>query len=560
MRKRPLAEQGVTVTAQAGSWNNYRTEIDGNAPVTDRLRLRAVAAYQDRRFSVDGQKLAAPALYGIAEFDATPQTRLSLGASWEKNDYDGYYRDFLPRFTDGRGLGLPRSSRGLAPAWNRWNYKASNGFGSIEQQLGENWSLKLDVNRAELWLGNAQVGARGAVDPLTLRGPRYTTASSSDNSFRNDTLNAALTGKVALFGREHDIVVGGNRFKSEATLNQVVAAVPQPTGSIFGYDYGSVPFPVFPTRSSIDNLSLVEEAGLYGMGRLNLADRLKLVLGGKRGDYRTKAGNTQLGYTGENKEEGVFIPYGGLLYDFATNWTAYVSYSEAFEEQSTLFTTGGTPLPPLEGANYEVGIKGALYDERLNLALAVFRIDQTNRPQEDPNGPAICPGSPYDDVCYLADGKVRGQGFEAELSGEPAPGWQIVLGYTFTDTEYLRERNPDGTPSAVEGRDFSSITPRHLVKIWSNYQFTGDFSRLSLGGGVNFQSGIYLLDETYKIEQSAYGIVNARIGYKLGAGMDASLNVNNLLDKNYYQRIGDRTSGNRYGEPRSFMLTIRASF
>ncbi len=41
---------------------------------------------------------------------------------------------------------------------------------------------------------------------------------------------------------------------------------------------------------------------------------------------------------------------------------------------------------------------------------------------------------------------------------------------------------------------------------------------------------------------------------------NVALNVNNVTDKTYYQTVGGSASGNWYGEPRSYMLTIRGSF
>jgi outer membrane receptor for ferric coprogen and ferric-rhodotorulic acid len=38
------------------------------------------------------------------------------------------------------------------------------------------------------------------------------------------------------------------------------------------------------------------------------------------------------------------------------------------------------------------------------------------------------------------------------------------------------------------------------------------------------------------------------------------LNINNILDRRYYQTVADTTSGNWYGAPRNFMLTLRGQY
>nr|WP_223553232.1 TonB-dependent receptor [Pseudomonas sp. BF-R-01] len=39
-----------------------------------------------------------------------------------------------------------------------------------------------------------------------------------------------------------------------------------------------------------------------------------------------------------------------------------------------------------------------------------------------------------------------------------------------------------------------------------------------------------------------------------------ALNGNNLFDKRYYATIGTETFGNYYGDPRNFMVSVKASF
>ncbi|MGO3925321.1 TonB-dependent receptor [Pseudomonas sp. QLc11A] len=40
----------------------------------------------------------------------------------------------------------------------------------------------------------------------------------------------------------------------------------------------------------------------------------------------------------------------------------------------------------------------------------------------------------------------------------------------------------------------------------------------------------------------------------------AALNGNNLFDKRYYTTIGTESFGNYYGDPRNFMVSVKASF
>lgn len=146
------------------------------------------------------------------------------------------------------------------------------------------------------------------------------------------------------------------------------------------------------------------------------------------------------------------------------------------------------------------------------------------------------------------------------MAGQLLPGLQAAAGYTFVETEYLRDRTRTGAASANEGKSFRTTTPKHLLRVWTTYQLPGRLAPLSIGGGVNVQSSIYSLASNIRYEQDSYVLFNARSGYDFGDSWNLALNVNNLLDEKYYQRLGTITSGNRYGEPRSFMLTLRTQW
>ena len=48
--------------------------------------------------------------------------------------------------------------------------------------------------------------------------------------------------------------------------------------------------------------------------------------------------------------------------------------------------------------------------------------------------------------------------------------------------------------------------------------------------------------------------------YDVNENVTASLTVNNLFDKEYYERVGGTSVFNFYGEPRSVNLKLQAKF
>lgn len=67
--------------------------------------------------------------------------------------------------------------------------------------------------------------------------------------------------------------------------------------------------------------------------------------------------------------------------------------------------------------------------------------------------------------CSVASGKVRSQGFEATLGGEVLPGLQLVSSYTYNTTKFLKDESTKAR--------LSTWTPKHLLKVWGDYQLPG---------------------------------------------------------------------------------------
>ena len=90
VRKKPTAEFQGHASVGAGSWDNYRSELDVSGPLTEtgNVRGRAVAAYQDKHSFMDRYERQSPVYYGIMEFDLSPDTMLTVG---------GDYQDSLPK-------------------------------------------------------------------------------------------------------------------------------------------------------------------------------------------------------------------------------------------------------------------------------------------------------------------------------------------------------------------------------------------------------------------------------------------------------------------------------
>ncbi|MGU1055035.1 Fe(3+)-pyochelin receptor FptA [Pseudomonas aeruginosa] len=542
VRKRPQREFAASTTLSAGRWDRYRAEVDVGGPLSasGNVRGRAVAAYEDRDYFYDVADQGTRLLYGVTEFDLSPDTLLTVGAQYQHIDSITNMAG-VPMAKDGSNLGLSRDTY-LDVDWDRFKWDTYRAFGSLEQQLGGGWKGKVSAEYQEADSRLRYAGSFGAIDPQTGDGGQLMGAAYKFKSIQR-SLDANLNGPVRLFGLTHELLGGVTYAQGETRQDTArFLNLPNTPVNVYRWDPHGVPRPQIGQYTSPGTTTTTQK-GLYALGRIKLAEPLTLVVGGRESWWDQDTPATRF------KPGRQFTPYGGLIWDFARDWSWYVSYAEVYQPQADRQTWNSEPLSPVEGKTYETGIKGELANGRLNLSLAAFRIDLENNPQEDPDHPGP-PNNPF----YISGGKVRSQGFELEGTGYLTPYWSLSAGYTYTSTEYLKDSQNDS------GTRYSTFTPRHLLRLWSNYDLPWQDRRWSVGGGLQAQSDYSVDYRGVSMRQGGYALVNMRLGYKIDEHWTAAVNVNNLFDRTYYQSLFNPNWNNRYGEPRSFNVSLRGAF
>lgn len=213
----------------------------------------------------------------------------------------------------------------------------------------------------------------------------------------------------------------------------------------------------------------------------------------------------------------------------------------------------------MTGTNYEVGVKGSYFDERLNIGLSLFKTVQQNLPA--PLDASACATGLWE--CYRAVGEVESQGLDFEVSGEILPRWNLMFGYTFTDAEISKD-----SIEGAAGGAYNTFLPRHQFKVSTMYHLPGDYEKWRIGGAIRAQSKMTSVSlanydpalAATPVVQKAFGIVDLVIGYRVNDSFDIQLNVNNVFDRKYFESVRSFNEGNFYGAPRNFVLTAKATF
>ncbi len=372
-------------------------------------------------------------------------------------------------------------------------------------------------------------------------------------------LDAYVDGKFDAFGQEHELIVGANASRSHKDDFYAVALLPDRQDVLNPNHHLPQPDESFylanATRGGPVDMR-IKQYGAYSTARLKLADPLTFVLGSRVSWYKSETDSVSFWrgegtpISSEAKETGQVTPFAALLFDINDNLTVYTSYADIFTPQGNYKTITGSTLKPLIGQSYELGIKGEWFDGRLNSSFNLFRTVQKDAAQDDP----ACP----DSSCSQNSGKVRAQGFEAEVSGEVIDRLQLLAGYTYTQTKVLEDAD-----ASQDGVSYNSYVPRHLLRVWGDYALSGPLERVTVGAGVNAQSSNYRVSPSSgkkNITQAGYAVWNGRVGYRIDDTWSVALNGNNLFDKRYYATIGSEGWGNFYGEPRNFVMSVKADF
>ena len=600
VRKRPLDHDQVNLTVTAGSWKNYRADLDLTGPVdaAGRFRGRFIAAYEDRDYFYNAAYDHRTVLSGAVETDATPTTLMSVGVDYDRRDTLPWMYG-LPRYKDGADLHLPRDTC-LCTDWSRWNFETTDLHARVEQRLGDDWQVTLNLSRRSQHSFEKYGAANGGVPTIEEdTGDPFMVGWSYGYQNVQKLADATVSGGFDLFGGRHRVVLGinwqnvdgsGTDLRNEGNL----FAYPNRLIDVFTFDPHDF---VEPATRPPDIFYLRNgqvQRGAYASLDLQLLPKLRAVGGARYSEYTMSVLGKYIfdDYLDENgdpipvynnqrmREPSVLTPYYGLTYEISRTLSAYVSYTDIFASQAEYHygpPPGGEAIDPSQGRNLEVGLRSELREGRLNASLAAYDISRRNLGAPDPRYESYYNwgNSPTNSTfycCYLNVAEQTSRGVDLELNGEVLPGWQFSAGYTYNVNEYHRGYE------LSDGQPVQTLSPKHLLKLWSMVKLPGRFAQVSIGAGVNAQSKGYNAGSAcfayvqnpfglgcsdyrpYTFAQGSYAVLNSRVEYRFSPAWSAALNIDNLTDKTYYSTVGSADNGNWYGEPRSYLLTVRGRF
>lgn len=569
LRKRPGKDFDASFAVSAGTWDFRRMQADVNAPLTEdgRFRSRVVAAWQDRDYYYDRYHDNKMSGMAVLEGDLTDSITLTVGYQRQDNSPVGSTWGTVPFFAaDGSLANLPRSTN-MAPEWTRWQRETSTAFANLEQRFGEDWLLR--VNYAH---------TKGQVQNMRVYGTGYPAADGSGIFLRTaagetedvrDSVDVYLSGGFSLFGRQHDVVVGGSWQDLQSTAYPTVQTYPDdwatcisPTGARercyfipdirnWNGDISEVTY----ARNGRRNEARTTQRGVYASTRFRLAEPLSLIAGARLSTWQTRtrafsANGSYTGTSGRYKVSDEVTPYVGLVYDIVPDVSVYASYTEIFNPQNYRDKDNNL-LAPVEGSNLEAGIKAQLLDGRAMATAAVFEAKQDNfavRDMTQPEG-ALPDGT----SAFIGVDGTKSRGWEVDFNGEILPGWTVNGGYTHVKVT-----------RAPTDAIYANL-PEDYLQLSTQVRLPGAWDRLSIGGGVSWQSAVRGFNiarpigdgsgatTPVTVVQNPYALVHFNANYRISDQWTATLAVRNAFDKTYWANLDYQN----YGEPRFVSVSLR---
>ena len=226
----------------------------------------------------------------------------------------------------------------------------------------------------------------------------------------------------------------------------------------------------------------------------------------------------------------------GVVYKPAKNGSVYLSYATSATPPGNdagdgldALTAAVQNLQPQRSRSVELGSKwDLLSDGRLSISGAIFKSTMDNARVTAPDGTS------------QNTGRKEVKGVELGFSGKLSRAWTVFGGYTYlnavvADNGFLNVGTaaaPSYVVSPYNGNRFPT-TPRHSATLWTSYAVNKE---LTVGFGASAMDRVYATVNNNKYVPG-YARFDAMASYVLNQQVTLQLNIQNLTDKFYFDRV-----------------------
>ncbi len=549
--KKPGRRSFRNVSLSGGTAPTGRVEADINEAVNERVQVRLNAL---------GQLSGVASRDNVTENRAgiAPSLRIALGESTaleldylyqHENSTPDYGHPYFNGYPVSTSLGVSRSAFYGVKGLDNERVNAHIGTAQLQHRFSDKIQLTNSLRMGGVDRYALPTAPRGLTpttgSPTTIGRQRF--EINTDNTYLANQLN--LRGELETGFLKHTANAGLELTweTREQNRNNLNAAGLNITADLFNPD----PAPDLSAVNSIfnnTNQSRQWTVGVYAADQIGIT-RYVDVLGSVRFDVfdtnyvvedatRTR---TEL-----KRQDNLFNWRVGVLVHPLEKTSLYATYGTSANPSAEVgvLTTGTANLEPERNATIEFGAKTDLFEDRLGLNAAVFRVDKTNArvPNTDPAGPPT-----------ILEGAQRVQGFSVGATGSITSTWRVIANYTQLDSEIRKHTN-----AYLVGQPLPSTPPRSL-SLWTTVT---PLQQLTIGAGAVYQDVTTASNPASEavafVKVPNFWRFDAFASYSLFNRVDLQLNLNNISDELFYEQYYSAQAVP--GEGRSANLTARVRF
>jgi iron complex outermembrane recepter protein len=318
----------------------------------------------------------------------------------------------------------------------------------------------------------------------------------------------------------------------------------QYTVSLFDPNFSGIPAPgAFGAGSVADNDIGSRTVAAYLSDLMTLSARWKMLIGVRSSQDELSADVNRFDPTLAEYRQTTrtTLPAAGIIYQPDGHWSYYASYGTSYTpvDPSTQAPANAPLFKPSLGKGEEIGAKADFLRHRVNVAGALFLINQTNVLAPYAGGTdALCPTGD----CEIQVGAARSKGAELELDAKPSAALTLIAGYAYTDA-FCTKSSATGP---IVGHQLPN-SPRSAAHLWSRYDvLDGALRGFGVGLGLAYVGSRIANTATPaapgEFVLPAYTVVDLALYREFTDGIDMTVKLDNLFDRIYYQD-GAITSG-----------------
>ncbi len=526
----PLHEIGLEV----GNYDRRQYTVDLGGPLDDQgqFSYRLTGLWRDSGTQVDhvgdDRRYIAPAFTWKPDED----TSLTVLAS-HQDTYTGFSPPMsytLSTYSNTPGYKIGRDQFVGEPGYDHFNNRMDTLGYLFEHQVNDHLSINHSLRYFQAntnWDYLIPVSVSGS---QLLR--RYSAREERSTGWTTDN-NLNFTFEQGRW--QHDLLVGVDYYHKTYDSHRFISAtVAQlaPSLNLANPQYTGV-----GANTAADSGSDLHSSqmGLYLQDQITFDDKWVLLLGGRQdwAESVTTTFDTDARATRSDQKATGRV---GLVYLADNGLAPYLSYSQSFQPASVSNPAYGNAFAPLEGEQYELGLRYQPPGSDSMISAAVYQLDQDNSLSLDSSTNT-----------YVQYGKTRSKGVELEAKSKWGDNLDLSAGYAYTDTHVLQDQTASNVGKRIEG------VPYNSASLWASYRLAAvGLDKLRIGGGARYTGTTRTTPSVYDGKIPAYTLVDALISYEVDSHWQVQAKAQNLFDKKYLYC----NTTCRYGDERSVMGSV----